>query len=226
MSEWWSYRPADFLMFAPRTYWRLFELHNEAWWPAHLLIVPVGLVWLAWLVRGGAPALRAGAAGLAIAWAFVAWAFLLQRYAPINWAASALAGGFVAQALGLALLATRADLRLAPRGGGRQLGLLLCVWALLGHPLLAVAFGRTWAQAEVFGLAPDPTAIATLGALLWADAHGARSRGLLRLLWVLPLAWCALSAATLWTLGSAQGLVPLAAALAAIAATWLRRAPR
>jgi hypothetical protein len=43
---------------------------------------------------------------------------------------------------------------------------------------------------------------------------------------VLPLAWCAISAATLWTLGSAQGWVPLAAALAAVAATWLRRAPR
>ena len=39
MSEWWTYRPSDFLMFAPRTYWRLFELHNEAWWPAQPLLV-------------------------------------------------------------------------------------------------------------------------------------------------------------------------------------------
>ena len=37
MSEWWTYRPSDFLMFAPDTYWRLFELHNAAWWPLGLL---------------------------------------------------------------------------------------------------------------------------------------------------------------------------------------------
>ena len=28
MSEWWTYRLSDFLMFSPRTYHRLFELHN------------------------------------------------------------------------------------------------------------------------------------------------------------------------------------------------------
>ena len=71
MSEWSSYRPVDFLMFAPRTYWRLFELHNEAWWPAQPLLVLVGLAWLAWGPRRGLAALRAGAAGLAAAWAFV-----------------------------------------------------------------------------------------------------------------------------------------------------------
>ncbi len=29
MQEWWSYRPGDFLLFSPRTYWRLFQLANE-----------------------------------------------------------------------------------------------------------------------------------------------------------------------------------------------------
>ena len=28
MSEWWTYRLSDFLLFAPRTYWRQFELLN------------------------------------------------------------------------------------------------------------------------------------------------------------------------------------------------------
>jgi molybdopterin molybdotransferase len=43
-----------------------------------------------------------GAASLAAAWAFVAMAFLLPRYTAINWAASAFAIVFLAQALGLA----------------------------------------------------------------------------------------------------------------------------
>ena len=51
MTEWWTYRPSDFLMFAPRTYWRLFELHNEAWWPAQALLLLAGSAALAWLAR-------------------------------------------------------------------------------------------------------------------------------------------------------------------------------
>ena len=52
MSEWWTYRPADFLMFAPRTYWRLFELHNAAWWPAPPLLLLAGLAGLVVSVLG------------------------------------------------------------------------------------------------------------------------------------------------------------------------------
>ena len=227
MSEWWTYRPADFLMFAPRTYWRLFELHNAAWWPAPPLLLLAGLAGLVWMLRSlrtasqtrrGGLAPRAGAVGLAAAWAFVAGSFLLQRYAPINWAASAYAGVFFAQALGLAALAAAAGLRAAASPARRRTALLLGLWALLGHPLLAPAFGRPWAQAEVFALAPDPTVIATLAFLLAVDAPGRPARWLWRALWLLALAWCAVSAATLWTMGSAQGWVLLAAALASVAA--------
>ena len=41
MSEWWSYRPADFLMFSPRIYWRLFASINEAFWPAQPALLAV-----------------------------------------------------------------------------------------------------------------------------------------------------------------------------------------
>lgn len=215
MSEWWTYRPSDFLMFAPRTYWRLFELHNEAWWPLQPLWVLVGLAGLWWARRRGLAALRAGAAGLAAASAFVAVAFLLPRYAPINWAASGFALVFVAQALGLAALATRADLQAAPSSLRGRTGALLSGWALLGHPLLAPAFGRPWMQGEFFGLSPDPTAIATIGFLLRLSAAGPFTRWMLRWSWTLAMAWCAVSIATLWTMGSAQGWVVLAAALVA-----------
>jgi hypothetical protein len=227
MSEWWTYRPADFLMFAPPTYWRLFELHNEAWWPAQPLLLLAGLAWTAWLARRAGPSagaalpLRVGAAGLAAASAFVATGFLLQRYAPINWAASAFAAGFLVQTAGLAVLAAQPGLATAPRRRRRRVGLLLCGWAVAGHPLLAAASGRPWTQAEVFGLAPDPTAIATLGVLLWASARSRPVRGLLRTLAILPALWCAISAATLWTMGSPQGWVPAAALLAA---AWAARA--
>jgi hypothetical protein len=44
------------------------------------------------------------------------------------------------------------------------------------------------------------------------------TRVLLWLAWLLALAWCALSSATLWTMGSAQAWVLLAAMLGALAA--------
>lgn len=222
MSEWWTYRPADFLMFSPRTYWRLFELHNLAWWPAQPLWVLAGMGWLWWARRPASAVLRVGAAGLAAAGAFVAMAFLLPRYAPINWAAPAFALVFLAQALGLAALATRADLHAAPPGPRRRIAALLCGWALLGHPLLAPVFGRPWLQGETFGLAPDPTTIATLGFLLWVGDTGHVTRWLLRLLWTVATAWCAVSTATMWTMGSAQGFVVLAVVLLALAAASTR----
>ena len=226
MSDWLSYRPSDFLMFAPRTYWRLFELHNSAWWPAQPLAVLAGLCWMVWLM--GVPArrsasqlaLRAGAAGLSAAWLFVGVAFVLDRYAAVNWAASGFAFGFVLQALGLTALVTRSDLRTVAPGPRRHIGLALCLWALLGHPLLALAFGRPWTQAEVFGLAPDPTAIATLGLLLCAAAQRRVTAWLLRVLWTLTVAWCAVSSATLWTLGSAQGWVLMGLTLVSLVAAW------
>ncbi|MGE0349302.1 DUF6064 family protein [Hydrogenophaga sp.] len=223
MSEWWTYRPVDFLMFAPRTYWRLFELQNAAWWPWQ---VPLGLLALCLAVglwRGGPRTLRLGMAGLAIAWAFVAWSFLWQRYAPINWAAAHLAWAFAAQALGLLALAASGALRPSGSATRRRSGAALLLWAALAHPALAWMFGRPWTQAEVIGLAPDPTVIATLGALLCADAH---ARGARALLWAVragALATCLVSAATLTVMGSAQAGVLLAAALVMVVALWRTR---
>ncbi|MCV0441070.1 MAG: DUF6064 family protein [Hydrogenophaga sp.] len=220
MSEWWSYRPVDFLMFAPRTYWRLFELQNAAWWPWHVLPMLLALALAVGLWRGGPRALRLGTAGLALAWAFVAWSFLWQRYAPINWAATHLAWAFAAQALGLlalsasgALLPTTAALR-------RRTGTALLLWAALAHPALAAVFHRPWTQAEVIGLAPDPTAIATLGLLLCADAQAFGPRALLWALRAVALAACLVSAATLAVMDSAQAGVLIAAALLAGVACW------
>ena len=42
MSEWWTYRLSDFLMFSPRTYYRLFELYNAEVWPGHWVGLSVG----------------------------------------------------------------------------------------------------------------------------------------------------------------------------------------
>ena len=166
MSEWWTYRPADLLMFAPRTYWRLFELQNQALWPMPVLTTLVFLAVGLGLLRRNDTALRAGTAALALCWALVAWSFHLQRYAPINPVATVSAGVFAVQALGLLALAGTGGLRTTVHLLRCEIGLGLLAWALLLYPLHALVAGRLLVQAEVFGFAPDPTAIGSLG-LLW-----------------------------------------------------------
>jgi hypothetical protein len=223
-AEWWTYHPSSFLMFSPRIYWRLFESINAAYAPVAGALIALSLLWLALrtrrLARDGSAGSAAFAARLPLAvlaacWLFVAWVFLLERFAPINWPARYFAAGFVLQAALLGALAASNGLCASGFKSRSIAGLGLALWALLAHPLLALAFGRPWRQAEVFGLAPDPTVIATLAVLMLVEVpESSGARRLLRVATFVPIAWCAMSAATLATMGSGQAWVVLAAAIA------------
>ena len=215
MSEWWTYGLRDLLLFSARTYYRMFELYNLEWWPLQLVALALGVALVVVCRRGGEPAGRAIAAILAVCWLWVAWGFHWQRYASINLAAGYFAWAFVAQALLLlwlggvrGRLTPAAAIRLQQRAGW---GLLL--FALLVFPLVGPLLGRSWTQAEVFGMAPDPTALATLGVLLLA---GARPPWWL---FPVPVLGCLISGATLWAMESPDfAVVPLAALLAVVLA--------
>jgi Family of unknown function (DUF6064) len=99
MQEWWSYRPGDFLLFSPRTYWRLFQLANEALWPLQIPVLLIGAAILAMLFRPRAWADRVIPAVLAAAWLCVSVGFLWMHYAAINWAAVYFVPVFVGEAL-------------------------------------------------------------------------------------------------------------------------------
>jgi hypothetical protein len=228
MTEWWTYRLSDFLMFAPRTYYRLLELANTELWPAHALTLAVGVAILVLLRAAphrprGAP-LACGL--LALLWGWVAWAFLWQRYTSINWAAHGFAIVFALEGV---LLLGWAAIGAGPRAAGcawvRRVGLGLWLLALVLHPVVAPLLGRPWLQAEWFGIAPDPTVLATLGLLLQVSP-GVRSpaaRALGVLTWGVPLLWCAISGATLLSMQSPDaGLLP-AAAVVALWAAWRSR---
>ena len=206
MSEWWTYRPSSFLMFSPRIYGRLFESLNEAWWPLQWAAMAVASAWLVWRARGGRDErmLRAAFAFVALCWAFTAWAFLLERFAPIFWPATYFAAAFGLQAVGLLVLAWRGGVGLSVRRWRVGSGMVLAVCAVLGHPWTRLLLGHPWRQAGFFGLAPDPTVLATLALLLLVAPTTAAARRGLRLLWVLPLAWCAISAALLATMASSR----------------------
>jgi hypothetical protein len=153
---------------------------------------------------------------LASCWLFVAWAYLLAHYDTINWAASYLAAGFAVEALLLVwtgLIRNRLSLR-PSRDVAGVTGLCLFFFALFVWPLMGWLLGRPWLQAEIFGIAPDPTVVATLGVLIAAD----RTRWELL---VVPLLWCAISGATLWAMQSPDALLaPTAALLTLVLTCW------
>jgi hypothetical protein len=215
MSEWWTYRAEDFLLFSPRVYWRMFETHNAALWPLHVVTLAAGLLIV--LLIAWRPAIRTRwiALILAILWTFVGWSFLWNRYAAINWAAVYVAPAFFVEGVLLLLAFLRDALAFDRPRPADWIGYLILGFALAVQPLLAPLQGRGWASSEVFGIAPDPTAIATLGVLLLARGR------LLPLLLPFPVLWCLLSGMTLRTMGEPQAWAPLAAvALAALAWIW------
>ena len=215
MSEWWTYRPEDFLLFSPRVYWRLFESHNAVLWPLHLVTLAAGLAII--LLIAQRPKIRARWISLilAILWIFVGWSFLWNRYSTINWAAAYIAPAFFVEGALLLVACLRDALAFDRRRPADWIGYLILGFALAGQPLLAPLQGRGWASSEVFGIAPDPTVMATLGVLLLARGR------LLPWLLPIPVLWCLLSGMTLQTMGEPQAWAPYGAlALAAAAAIW------
>ncbi|CAB3788013.1 DUF6064 family protein [Pararobbsia alpina] len=212
----WTYSAEDFLLFSPRSYWRLIERHNEALWPAQVLALLAGAAIVLCLFRPRPWSGRAVAGVLTVAWGWVAWSFLWGTYATINWAAAYVAPVFVLQAL--LLVGVGARLRWSFERSMRGFaGLGLFLYALVLHPCAGLALGRSIWAVEVFGIMPDPTAIATLGLVLMASGRGAGW------LFFVPVAWCVASWATLQTMGTPDAWVPLLAVGLAIGAWVFRR---
>lgn len=213
MSEWWTYSLSSFLLFSPRTYYRLFELYNADAWPLQLFTLAMGLAICARTIFATSWSDRVIATMLSVVWLIVASLYLLQRYDTINYAARYFAVGFALQAALLFWAGVIRDRLRADSGdsGIRWIGLAMIIYAVALHPLIAPLSGRSWMQAEIFGLAPDPTVIATLGVIVAAArAHWH--------LMVLPLLWCVISGLTLWAMESPEAPVIAAAGLLAVAA--------
>ena len=215
MSEWWTYHLSNFLLFSARTYYRLFEIYNAAIWPAQIPAIAAGVAIPA-LLRGGTAASRALGRAisviLAACWLFVAVAFHAKRYASINTFGIPIAWAFGIEAallIGIGVVAGRLNFAW-PAGLAGRVGLAIFLFALVVQPLVGLLLGRSWRQIELFGVSPDPTAVATLGVLLTARV---RRRWLLM---TIPVVWCAVAGLTLLAMKAPDFWVtPLAAVVAA-----------
>ena len=156
MSEWWTYTLSDFLLFSPRVYWRMFELHTQALWPLPLAILAVGAAMLALAILRPQQSGRLTAILLAVLWAWVGWSFVWERYATIDWTAAYIAPLFAIEALLFLILGGAFNrLSIGSRHGRGRGGILLVALAL-GYPLLAPLFGRPCTAPRSSGSRPIP----------------------------------------------------------------------
>jgi hypothetical protein len=219
LTEWWTYRLDSFLLFSARTYQRLIESYNAEVWPLQMVTLLAGIGLLLWLGRPHSPRRdRVVFVLLALAWWWVAWGFLHQRFAAINWSAGYAALLFALQ--GAALLwvavARRGKVRRRQLSPTDPIAITLIVLGVVVYPFIGPMLGRPWDQGEVFAVMPDPTVITTFGFLLLAEPPR-------RALLVVPLLWCLFSGAMLWALRAGHAWVPPAVGVLAVVCLLWRR---
>ncbi|MCC5807057.1 MAG: hypothetical protein JJU00_12080 [Opitutales bacterium] len=213
MAEWRTYAVEDFIPFTPEVYFRMIERTNEAQWPLQFFALAGGATVVVLILSGR---VRPALAVLSAAWFWSGGAFLIHRYADLNWAGVYFGWAYFAQGvilLGLAVAPwTPGGDRMARALDPRWLGLAVATGGVLLWPGITALAGGGWARAEVVGLLPDPTAVATLGILLMA-LKGWR-------LWaasVIPLLWCGVTALMLRVLEAPWAALPLASAVLVVA---------
>ena len=216
MRDWWTYSPADFVMYTEHAYYGLFARMNLRLWPSQFVALAAGMLVAVLLLSGGARKSRAGAVLLALAWGAVAAFYFFHEYATIHTFARWFAVAFGIEAAVLLVAAARRR----PTEGATPLaraigGGVMMAFALLVQPLFAPLTGRPWSQAELFALAPDPTVTFTFGAMLTLGAGWGA--------WLIPVLWTLYNATTLRVLHAPEwAVLPSVAAIAALGALAMR----
>lgn len=208
------------ILYQPDVLYAVIGHYNEAVFPAQVVAFVLALAALAYALWPRPAGGRVVAVVLAAGWLWSGSAFLGDHYAAINWAGAYYEVAFAVQAaLLLGYGAILNKLRFGFDGGAAAwVGLSFVVFALVLHPLIELAIGRTWMQLQLVGVSPDPTSLLTLGLFLMTT-H--------RVPWallVIPVLWLLISGSWAWLLGAPERMVlPLACLAATATVMWRNR---
>ena len=201
----------------------VFAAYNAAIWPFHLVAYALGLVAVAAIFVPRSGLVRLAFAALAILWAFTGIGYHLMFFATINPIAPVFAAFFVPQ--GILLLASAmlpGNLRLHLGHDFRSIaGLVTIVYALAIYPVLGIWAGHGLMAGPMFGVAPCPTTIFTIGVLLIARGTW--------VIWlsIIPFLWSLIGLAAAIQLGIPEDLaMPVAGVFLARTLVWQARAGR
>ncbi len=191
----------------------VFVVYNAAIWPAQIAALCLGLVAVGQVFLKPVQATRSIFAILVILWLVNAIAYHAFFFSRINPAAWLFAGAFLLQAIVFASASARPEsmsfhIHRDPR---TACGLAAIGYALLIYPLLGQWAGHGFMGGPMFGVAPCPTTIFTIGILLLA-----RGRSVLALS-VIPILWSLIGFAAAVQLGIPEDLgLPLAGLVLAV----------
>lgn len=202
------------LPFTAEVFLRLFEQYNAAIWPAQIIAYGLGALAVVLTLRRRRGGERAIALILATFWLWMGVVYHMMFFAAINWAAPAFGAVFVIQGLLFAWtggVRGRLEFRFRSSVHG-WVGLGFVIFSMAVYPLIGSVFGHGWPRAPIFGVAPCPTTIFTLGMLLLTA-----NRAPLHLL-IIPVLWSLVGGTAAWLLDVPEDL---ALPLAGVLSLWL-----
>jgi Family of unknown function (DUF6064) len=190
----------------------VFAAYNAEIWPFHLVAYGLGLVAVTAVFMPRPGLVRFAFAALAVLWAFTGIGYHLTFFARINPIAPMFAAFFVVQGgLFLASAIRPGDLRLQIGQDFPSIaGLVTITYALAIYPVLGMWAGHGLLAGPMFGVAPCPTTIFTIGVLLIARGTW--------VIWlsIIPFLWSLIGLAAAIQLGIPEDLaMPVAGALLA-----------
>ena len=191
-----SYSLHDLLIFSPESYFKLFELSNKALWPFHIFLILLAVVAVFLLYKRYQLVSRLIFIWLGLVWCFVGYWYFGQFYSQINTYAHIGKYLYYVEAVLLFLYAifSSHDVKTSYKQWQVMIGGGLILYGLLIHPIVSLMmWNQPLIRSELFSIAPDPTAIVTIGFLLLMLV-----RGYIMLI-VIPAFWLLLSIMTYTT---------------------------
>jgi hypothetical protein len=163
----------------------VFAAYNAAIWPIQILAYGLGLVAVCALWSRKTRAAQVIVSILALMWALNGIGYHFLFFSEINPIAKAFAAFFVLQSILFAVSAVAPnDLSFEVRlNFSSAAGLLLIVYALLIYELLGYWAGHGLMAGPMFGVAPCPTTIFTIGMLLLARGKWVVWLSIIPVLW-------------------------------------------
>jgi hypothetical protein len=204
------------LPFSTDQFFAVFAAYNLAIWPAQIIAYILGLTGIAGLWLDRPIGRRLITSILAIFWGWNGAVYHFAHFSSINPAANVFALMFVVQAIlfGVAA-ATSNDLQFKVGQNLRSVaGMGFILFALLIYEWLGWLAGHGLMKGPLFGVAPCPTTIFTIGMLLLARGS------MVRWLSIIPVLWALIgsTAAVLLAVPEDLGLAVAAAALVGVLA--------
>ena len=195
------------LPFTPEVFFANMAQYNEAIWPAQAVAYVLGLVIVLLLFRPTSQSSRLIAALLAGAWIWIGVVYHLKYFATINFAAPLFGLAFITAGLLIAwsgVITRRVTFRFRADAAGFA-GLTFVTFAIVVYPLLGWLAGHAWPRVAMFGVAPCPTTIFTMGLLLLTEGRTPPH------LAIIPVLWSLVGGSAVWLLGVPEDLaLPIA----------------